>query len=73
MPQFDDAEDVLRYARSDLFQERCLRKSAKYDEFCFMAVTTRESAVDQAVRLCEEGIGPDRLLMMLSMEEELTI
>lgn len=70
MPQFDDAEEMLRYARSDFFKERCRRKGVNYDELCFTAVTIRESAVDQAVRLCDKGIGPDRLLMMISTEEE---
>jgi len=70
MPQFDDAEAVLTYARSELFKDRCLRRGINYDEICFTAVTIRESAVDEAIELCEKGIGPDRLLMMISTEEE---
>jgi hydroxymethylglutaryl-CoA lyase len=34
------------------------------------AVTIRESGVDRAVELAQQGVGPDRLLMMVSTEEE---
>ncbi len=70
MPQFEDAELVLAYVRSDKFKERCLKRGVNYDDLCFTAVTIRESAVEQAIRLAEQGIGPDRLLMMASTEEE---
>lgn len=70
MPQFEDAEAVMSYARSDLFKDRCQRRGIDYEEICFTAVTIRETAVDEAVQLCDKGIGPDRLLMMVSTEEE---
>lgn len=70
MPQFDDAEAVMSYARSELFKGRCASRGINYSDICFTAVTIRESAVDEAIRLCEKGIGPDRLLMMISTEEE---
>ena len=70
MPQFQDAEEIFKYIRSDLFKKRCERKNINYDELCFTGVTIRESAVDQAVRFKEKGYGPDRVLMMISTEEE---
>lgn len=70
MPQFRDAEEVLAHLRSDRFKNRCERRKINYTDICFTAVTIREPAVDQAIRLKEKGIGPDRLLMMVSTEEE---
>lgn len=70
MPQFEDAEEILKYVRSGLFRKRCANKGVEYEDLCFTAITIRESAVDRAVRLREQGIGPDRLLMMISTEEE---
>lgn len=70
MPQFSDAEELLAHLRSDRFKARCVRKGVSYDELCFTCVTIREPAVDRAIRLAEEGRGPDRLLMMVSTEEE---
>jgi len=34
------------------------------------AVTIRETAVDEAIALREKGIGPDRILMMVSTDPE---
>ena len=70
MPQFSDAEELLKHLRSDRFKQRCHKKGVNYDELCITAVTIRESAVDRAIRLRQEGYGPDRLLMMVSTEEE---
>jgi len=70
MPQFADAEELLRHLRSDIFKKRCARAGVNYDELVLTAITIREPAVDRAVRLREQGIGPDRLLMMVSTEEE---
>ena len=70
MPQFSDAEELLAHLRSDRFKQRCQRKGIDYDELTLTAITIREGAVDRAVRLKEQGIGPDRLLMMVSTEEE---
>ena len=69
MPQFADAEEVMSYARSDFFKERCQRKGVDYDDICFTCVTIRETAVDHAIRLKQQGIGPDRILMMISTDE----
>ena len=70
MPQFSDAEELLTHLRSDRFKQRCQRKGINYDDLTLTAITIREGAVDLAVRLREQGIGPDRLLMMVSTEEE---
>lgn len=70
MPQFSDAEELLTHLRSERFRKRCAKKGVPYDELCLTAITIRESAVERAIRLKEKGIGPDRLLMMVSTEEE---
>ena len=70
MPQFRDAEELLTHLRSEWFKTRCARKGVNYDEITLTCITIRESAVDRAVELCKKGIGPDRLLMMVSTEEE---
>ena len=70
MPQFRDAEDLLRHLRSDQFKKRCQRRGINYDDIELTAITIRESAVDRAIALRQKGIGPDRILMMVSTEEE---
>ena len=70
MPQFSDAEEVPAYLRSERFKKRCEKRGVNLDDVCITAVTIREGAVDQAIRLKEKGVGPDRCLMMVSTEEE---
>jgi hydroxymethylglutaryl-CoA lyase len=70
MPQFSDAEELFKHLRSDRFKQRCARKRINYDDIELTAITIRESAVDRAIRLKQEGAGPDRVLMMVSTEEE---
>ena len=70
MPQFSDAEELFKHLRSDRFKERCARKGIPYEEIVMTAITIREPSVDRAVRMREQGFGPDRLLMMVSTEEE---
>ncbi len=70
MPQFRDAEELLAHVRGEKFKKRCKKNSVNYEDICFTAVTIRESAVDRAIQLKEQGIGPDRVLMMVSTEEE---
>ena len=69
MPQFRDAEELLAHVRSDRFKQRCAQKGVTYDDIVFTAITIREKAVDRAIDLRQRGIGPDRLLMMVSTEE----
>ncbi|MFO7559882.1 MAG: pyruvate carboxyltransferase [Desulfobacterales bacterium] len=70
MPQFRDAEELLSHLRGDRFRKQCEKRGINYDEICLTAITIRESAVDRAIALKEKGIGPDRVLMMVSTEEE---
>ena len=70
MPQFRDAEELLIHMRSDLFKKRCAKNDVNYDDITLTAITIREAAVDRAIELKNKGIGPDRLLMMVSTEEE---
>ncbi|MBW2176885.1 MAG: pyruvate carboxyltransferase, partial [Deltaproteobacteria bacterium] len=70
MPQFSDAEEILAHLRSDRFKKRCARKGIDTDDVCITAVTIRERSVDKAIELKKNGVGPDRILMMVSTEEE---
>jgi hydroxymethylglutaryl-CoA lyase len=70
IPQFRDSEQVLTALRSDAFKKRCERAGVKYDELIMTAVTIREPAVDTAIELRKKGIGPDRVLMMVSTDPE---
>ncbi|MFP4194502.1 MAG: pyruvate carboxyltransferase [Desulfobacterales bacterium] len=70
LPQFSDAEEVLGYLRGERFKRRCSKRGVNPDDVCITAVTIREPAVDRAIELKEKGIGPDRVLMMVSTEEE---
>ncbi len=70
MPQFRDAEELLTHLRGERFRKKCERRGINYDDIILTCITIRESAVDRAIKLKEKGIGPDRLLMMVSTEEE---
>ncbi|MBW2180119.1 MAG: pyruvate carboxyltransferase, partial [Deltaproteobacteria bacterium] len=70
MPQFKDAEALFENLRSDRFKNRCERKGVNYGDICLTAITIREGAVDLAIELKKRGIGPDRVLMMVSTEEQ---
>jgi hydroxymethylglutaryl-CoA lyase len=70
MPQFEDAEKLLTYFRDEKFRKKCQERSIPYEQICFTAITIREKAVDRAIELKKRGIGPDRVLMMVSTEEE---
>ena len=70
IPQFRDAEQVLAYFRGDRFRKNCERRGIHPAEITFTAVTIREKAVDTAIELRKRGIGPDRILMMVSTDPE---
>ncbi len=70
MPQFADAEQVLGAMRSDVFRQRCSKAGVPYDEITMTATTIREGAVDTAIGLRQKGVGPDRILMMVSTDPE---
>ena len=70
IPQFRDAEQVLGYFRGDRFRKNCERRGIDPATITFTAVTIREPAVDTAIELHKRGIGPDRILMMVSTDPE---
>jgi hydroxymethylglutaryl-CoA lyase len=70
MPQFKDAEEVLKGVRDKYFIKRLQSKGIDPDGIEWCAVTIREPGVDKAVKLREQGYGPDRLLMMVSTDEQ---
>lgn len=70
MPQFRDAEELLTYLRSDIFKKKCAKRNIDPNDICLTAITIREKSVDRAIELRKKGIGPDRLLMMVSTEEQ---
>ena len=70
MPQFKDAEEVLKGVRSNIFLKRLAKRGMDPVTIEWTAVTIRESGVDRAIMLKEKGYGPDRVLMMVSTDEE---
>jgi hydroxymethylglutaryl-CoA lyase len=70
MPQFKDADEVLKGIRDEVFEKRLAKRGINTDEIEWTAVTIRESAVDRAIELKEKGYGPNRVLMMVSTDEE---
>lgn len=70
MPQFKDAEEVLKGVHDDIFKKRLAKRGINHEDIEFTAVTIREPSVDRAIRLKKEGYGPDRVLMMVSTDEE---
>ena len=70
MPQFSDAEELLKHLRGDRFLRKLARKNINPDDITLTAITIREKSVDRAIALKEKGYGPDRVLMMVSTEEE---
>jgi len=70
MPQFKDAEEVLKGIRSEIFETRLSKRNIKKEAIEWTAITIREPSVDRAIALKEKGYGPDRVLMMVSTDEE---
>ena len=70
MPQFKDAEAVLKGIREEIFEKRLVKRGIDKDGIEWTAVTIREPAVDRAIELKEKGYGPNRVLMMVSTDEE---
>ena len=70
-PQFVDGAEVMKALRSDEFRKRASRQGIDLDkDLCLTAVTIREPSVDLAIEWRKEGYGPDRILMMVSTDEE---
>jgi hydroxymethylglutaryl-CoA lyase len=63
MPQFKDAEEVLKGIRQTKSIEALL-PTVK-----LTAVTIREKAIERAINARKEGWGPDRILVMVSTSE----
>lgn len=70
MPQFRDSEEILKHFKGERFKKKCEKQGINPRDIKFTAITIREKGVDRAIELCKEGYGPDRLLMMVSTEEE---
>ncbi len=70
MPQFSDAEALLKYLNGDIFKKKCAKRGIRREDICLTAITIREPSVDRAIELKKQGYGPDRILMMVSTEEE---
>jgi hydroxymethylglutaryl-CoA lyase len=60
MPQFADADQLLKQVRSSR------RVAGRIAGVELTAITIREKAVDRAIEAKKEGWGPDRILMMVS-------
>jgi hydroxymethylglutaryl-CoA lyase len=67
MPQFKDAEELLKKLRDS---KKLSRAGINWNDLSLTAVTIRERAVDRAIMGRKEGWGPDRILMMVSTDEE---
>ncbi len=67
MPQFKDAEDLLKQLRDS---KRLSRAGVNWDDVTLTAITIRERSVDRAIEAKKEGWGPDRILMMVSTDEQ---
>lgn len=70
MPQFRDAEEVLKGTKDGYFIKRLQKRGINPEDIEWTAITIRESAVDRAIRLKDQGFGPDRVLMMVSTDEQ---
>lgn len=70
-PQFVDADEVMQAMRSDEFRKRAAKKGIDIDkDVTLTCVSIRETAVDRAIAMKQKGYGPDRILMMVSTDEE---
>ncbi|MBW1818084.1 MAG: pyruvate carboxyltransferase [Deltaproteobacteria bacterium] len=67
MPQFKDADDLLKRVRDS---RRLSRRGIDMDDIEITVTTIRESAIDRAIAAKKEGWGPDRIGMMVSTDEE---
>jgi hydroxymethylglutaryl-CoA lyase len=63
MPQFQDAELVLKSLRSSK------GIATKLNQVSLTAITIREKAIERAIQLKKDGFGPDRILLMVSTSE----
>lgn len=67
MPQFKDADELFKRLRNS---KKLSRAGINWSDCVLTAITIRERAVDRAIVAKKEGWGPDRILMMVSTDEE---
>ncbi len=60
MPQFADADELIEAVRTSKKLKDVI------DDVELTAITIRERSVDRAIELKKRGVGPDRILMMVS-------
>jgi hydroxymethylglutaryl-CoA lyase len=63
MPQFKDADELFRKIRESK------RVKDKLPDVTLTAITIREKAIERAIIAKQQGIGPDRILLMVSTSE----
>lgn len=67
MPQFKDRHELMKRVRNS---RKLKNANVNWNEIELTVVTIRERAVDLAIEATKEGYGPDRILMMVSTDEE---
>lgn len=67
MPQFKDADELFKRLRDS---KKLSRAGVNWDDVTLTAITIREKSVDRAIQAKKDGYGPDRVLMMVSTDEE---
>lgn len=67
MPQFKDADELFKRLRDS---KKLSRAGINWNDITLTAITIREKSVDRAIQARQEGWGPDRLLMMVSTDEQ---
>jgi hydroxymethylglutaryl-CoA lyase len=67
MPQFSDADELFKRLRDS---RKLSRAGVNWDDVTLTAITIREKSVDRAIQAKKDGYGPDRVLMMVSTDEE---
>jgi len=67
MPQFKDADELFKQLRDS---RRLSRAGINWNDVTLTAITIREKSVDRAIQARKDGYGPDRILMMVSTDEE---
>ncbi|MDY6967561.1 MAG: pyruvate carboxyltransferase [Spirochaetota bacterium] len=70
LPQFKDGEEVLKGVHDEMFLKRLVKRGINPEEIEWTVITIRETAVDKAIEYKEKGYGPDRVLMMVSTDEQ---
>ncbi len=63
MPQFKDADEVMKSLRSSKKIAHLIK------EVSLTVITIREQAIERAIQARKDGYGPDRILLMVSTSE----